>query len=148
MRRVLCLLTALLLAACMGTGRAEEPLAEAADKAADPAAKAPVRGYILVTAGAMQGWLPLAAAGTEYEYPLVQLQPDGTEMVNIIHITDCGMYIREADCEGQDCVEEGYVTLENRSERVLGSYLICLPHQLMLQLFSVEELVEMYGGGQ
>ena len=107
-----------------------------------------MRGYILVTTSTMQGWLPLAAEGEEYEYPLVQRLPDGTLMVNVIHITDCGMYISEADCEGQDCVEEGYVTLENRSERVLGSYIVCLPHQLMLQLFSVEELLEMYGGGQ
>ena len=126
MRRVLCLLTALLLAAFTGTGRAEE--------AADPAASAPVRGYILVTTSTMQGWLPLAAEGEEYEYPLVQRLPDGTLMVNVIHITDCGMYISEADCEGQDCVKMEEVTRDNIETRVMFGMIICLPHRLSVEV--------------
>ena len=45
-------------------------------------------------------------------------------------------------------VDQGEVTLDNRKDRVLGNMIICLPNQVMLQLFTPEEVVENFGDQQ
>ena len=56
--------------------------------------------------------------------------------------------MEKSNCEGQDCVDEGEVTLENRQERILGNMVICLPHQLMLYLITREEAVSFLSQGR
>ena len=53
--------------------------------------------------------------------------------------------MEEANCQNQDCVGQGEVTLENRYERILSNMIICLPNQVVLQLYSPEETMEMLG---
>ena len=43
-------------------------------------------------------------------------------------------------------MKQGTVTLENRDERILYNMIICLPNQVMLELYTPEEVLEMYGG--
>ena len=45
----------------------------------------------------------------------------------------------EQVCENQNCVEQGEVTLENREKRILLNMVICLPHNLRLELVTREE---------
>jgi hypothetical protein len=71
--------------------------------------------------------------------------PDGSDAVNVIHLEPDGFWMEDSNCEGHDCIEEGKVTLENREERVLGSMVICLPHQLMLELITREEAEKLLG---
>ena len=110
----------------------------------DPTEPAPANGYVLVTTATQTGWLPLPTEG-ELVYPLRQVLPDGTETENLLHLSPEGMYMEDANCANHDCMDQGEVTLENREERILGNMIICLPNQVMLQLFTPEELLEMIG---
>ena len=61
----------------------------------------------------------------------------------MLHLTTIGFWMEESNCEGQDCVNEGEVTLENREERVLWNMIVCLPHQLVLELITREEALSL-----
>ena len=98
----------------------------------------PSIGYVLVQTQYGKGLLPLPQEG-EYTKTIRQIMQDGSEMLNVLHITPTGFWMEEANCEGHDCIGEGEVTLENRLERILGNAVICLPHQLMVNLITREE---------
>lgn len=138
-RRFACLLLAALLWAVCCAG-AEAP---GTSDAPGPT-PAPARGYVLVTTSTQQGLLPLPEEG-EYSYPLHQVGPDGQQMENVIHVTADGVYMESSTCENQDCVNQGEVTLENRDERILSNMIICLPNLVYLELYTPEEIVEMFG---
>ncbi len=120
---------------------------QSSDSAAIPAptpTAEPARAYVLVSWASGQGWLPLAPEGEEYSFPLQQADTQGHLLENVIHVTDSGVYMESATCENQDCVKQGYVTVENRETRVLSNMIICLPQQVTLQLFTPEEIMAMY----
>ena len=98
----------------------------------------PSIGYVLVQLSNSAGLLPLPLEG-EYTKTIRQVLEDGSEYVNVIHVTAAGFWMEKSNCEGQDCVDEGEVTLENLKERILGNMVICLPHQLMLYLITRQE---------
>ena len=102
----------------------------------------PSIGYVLVQLQNSAGLLPLPQEG-EYTKTIRQKMTDGSEMVNVLHITPTGFWMEESNCEGQDCIGEGEVTLENRLERILGNMVICLPHQLVVYLITREEAEKM-----
>ena len=60
------------------------------------------------------------------------IQPDGGE--NTISLTGKSVYMTEANCEGQDCVQMGEVSRENLEVRVMGGFIICLPHRLSVEV--------------
>lgn len=64
------------------------------------------------------------------------------DCINIVHVTPTSIDMHEANCDNQDCVEQGEVTLENKGERILGNMIICLPNQVTLQLYSRDELMD------
>lgn len=100
--------------------------------------------YVFVITATQGGWLPLPDTKEgEYSYTLEQQLEDGTTIHNIVHVTVDGFYMESADCEGQDCVNQGTVTLENVSERVLGNMVVCLPHQVTLMLYTWDEIQKM-----
>lgn len=145
-RRVLSLLTAaalLLLSPAAPSGSsAEESAAVPAAEETKTGSPAPAKGYVLVTTATQTGFLPLPEE-EDYVFPLTQTLPDGTVAENLIHVTPDGVYMESSNCENQDCVHEGTVTLENRQDRILGNWIICLPHQLTLQLLTPEEVLAM-----
>ena len=98
----------------------------------------PSIGYVLVQLSNSVGLLPLPREG-EYSKTIRQEMTDGSEYVNVIHVTQAGFRMEKSNCEGQDCVDEGEVTLENRQERILGNMVICLPHQLVIYLITRQE---------
>ena len=100
------------------------------------------KGYVLVTAGSEARWFELPES-EDYTFSIRQTDAYGGEMNNTITLTPDGVYMQESDCENQDCVGEGLVTLENKSERVLGNMIVCLPHQIMIELYSLDEVLAM-----
>lgn len=60
------------------------------------------------------------------------LQPDGAR--NTVEITSDAVFMREANCDNQDCVDMGEVTRDNLETRVLGGFIICLPHRLSVEV--------------
>ena len=75
-------------------------------------------------------------------------QTDGSE--NVVHIGKNSFYMESSNCDNQNCVGEGEVTLENRKSRILFNMVICLPHQLSLELLTPteteERMLELYAG--
>ena len=53
---------------------------------------------------------------------------------NTVQITGDAVYMEHADCENQDCVQMGEVTLHNLEARVLGGFIVCLPHKLVIEI--------------
>ena len=85
-----------------------------------------VRVYVTLD-GAPLIDLPFAQAHT-----VDVLQPDGGE--NSIVLTGRSVYMDHANCDNQDCVDMGAVTLENLEARVLGGFIVCLPHRISVEV--------------
>lgn len=118
---------------------ADDTSALPADPTADGAA-----AYVLCSlpASGQYGIIPLPKEG-EISYPIHQSFTDGTQSENILHLTPEGFYMEFSTCKNQNCVGQGTVTLENRDERVLQNCVICLPNQVMAELYTAEEIAEM-----
>ena len=75
------------------------------------------------------------ADGVEYTY---NLSVDGTHTIttdegyNIVVIEDGQVYVSEADCPNQDCVNTGKVD-------GVGEQIVCLPHELIVEVVSDSE---------
>ncbi|MBQ3486605.1 MAG: NusG domain II-containing protein [Clostridia bacterium] len=105
--------------------------------------------------GAAQAYLVVTAAGSTYEpIPLAAdgrftISRDGC--VNVIEVTADSIRMAESTCENQNCVLQGEVNLENRKSRVLQNMILCLPNDVALELYTLEELRELMpdwtGGG-
>ena len=152
-KKITALMLALLLAGCLlNTARAETEMNTAENQADEAAEEQPFLvqitkddpsvAYVLVRFSDSFGLLPLPPEG-EYDKTIRQTMPDGTEAFNTLHLTPEGFRMVESNCKGQDCVEEGMVTLENREVRVLWNMVICLPHQLAAELLTRDEAIRM-----
>ena len=60
------------------------------------------------------------------------LLPGGGE--NTVAITGDAVYMEHADCDNQDCVNMGAVTRDNLELRVMGGFIICLPHKISVEV--------------
>ena len=60
------------------------------------------------------------------------LLPDGAE--NGLTLTGTAVYMDHANCENQDCVNMGEVTLDNLELRVMGGFIVCLPHKVSVEV--------------
>ena len=104
----------------------------------------PSIAYVLIRMPNPIGLLPLPLEG-EYSKTIRTTLADGSEYVNVLHLTPNGFRMEDANCEGHDCVNQGEVTLENREDRILWNMVICLPHQLSAELITREEAEQMLG---
>ena len=102
----------------------------------------PSIAYVLIRMPNPIGLLPLPLEG-EYSRPIRTKLADGSEYVNVLHLTPDGFRMEDANCEGHDCVNQGEVTLKNREDRILFNMIICLPHQLSAELITREEAEQM-----
>lgn len=94
--------------------------------------------YMLVSVGnTMYRPIPLTEEG---EYAI--RQNDGA-MENIVHVTRDSIAMMSSTCDNQDCVQQGTVSMENREERVLGSFIVCLPNKVTLELLTAKEAADM-----
>lgn len=127
-----------------GPQPATEPAESPAAEPAPVPTLNPAQSYLrITTANGAYAPIPLVEEGT---FTLTQ---DDAE--NVVHVGKDSFYMESANCEGHDCVKQGEVTLENRDERVLYNMIICLPHQVTLELLTPEEaqtaFQDMYGDG-
>ena len=94
-----------------------------------------------------EAYLVVSVAGMMYEpIPLVEegrysIRRD--DFVNVIEVTPTSIKMHESSCDNQDCVEQGVVSLENYKDRVLQNMIICLPNEVVLELYTTEELAEL-----
>ncbi|MBQ1792647.1 MAG: NusG domain II-containing protein [Oscillospiraceae bacterium] len=102
----------------------------------------PAASYLFVNTGG-SAYSPIPLNG-DNSFRIAQ--QDGSE--NVIHIGENSFYMESSNCKNQNCVGQGEVTLENRESRPLFNMVICLPHNLSLELLTREEaearLLEMY----
>lgn len=68
------------------------------------------------------------------------LRQGNGEKVNIIEVTEDSIWMAESTCDNQDCIYQGEVSLENRDTRVLQNMVLCLPHNVMLRLYTQDEI--------
>ena len=99
------------------------------------------RGYILAQAHGDSKWIPLPTDDQDL-YITVTREDDPT-VSNTLRLTKDGFSMASSTCDNQDCVLQGEVTLENKDERVLMHMVLCLPHNVSVELYSLEELIEM-----
>lgn len=94
------------------------------------------KAYLVVTvAGAMYEPIPLYEEG---RYTITR-----GDMVNTIAVTPESVLMHSSSCDNQDCVLQGEVSLENRSKRVLQNMILCLPNEVILELYTFEEVAAM-----
>ena len=102
------------------------------------------KGYVRITSADRVQWFPLPETdGTNYE---ISRATTGGMMTNVVRVTPEGVFVESANCDNQDCVEQGMVTLENRETRALANMIICLPHEMSVELYSAEEIANVQPG--
>ena len=134
----------LLLFAFSGTGASAEAqmnTVSGSSTLSDPFV--PAKAYVLVTGVEERGFLPLPEE-EDLVFPFSQVLSDGTCTENVIHLTPEGVYMESSSCADQDCVCQGLVTLENRETRLYGNLILCLSNQVSLELFTPEEILQLY----
>ncbi len=150
-QRILVFLAALvlMLSGCFAAAEAADPSETAVLEDEHPflweiTEDDPSIAYVLVRLSYSAGLLPLPLEG-EYTKTIRQVLPDGSEYINVLHLTPEGFRMEEANCEGHDCIGEGEVTLSNREERILWNMVICLPHRLSAELITRAEAEQLPG---
>lgn len=53
---------------------------------------------------------------------------------NLVMIEHGSVFVKQADCQNQDCVAQGAMSLDNYTQRFLGNLILCLPHKLEIEL--------------
>ena len=122
----------------------EAPAADAAATEAPAAETTANEGLDSLNA---EAYLVVSVAGMMYApIPLVE---EGRysirrgDLVNVIEVTPTSIKMHESSCDNQDCVEQGTVSLENYKQRVLQNMIICLPNEVVLELYTTEELAQL-----
>ena len=89
-------------------------------------------------------WLVITVAGEMYEP--IKLEEDGRytitrgDKVNVIEVTPDSVVMHSSTCDNQDCVLQGVVSLQNRADRVLQNMILCMPNEVVLELYTEEEV--------
>ena len=91
-----------------------------------------VRGYVVLTVGGRQYGEPIAM---DRDKIITLKQDDGK--INRVHITPQAVYMESSTCENQDCVGQGEVHVDNYKDRILGTYIICLPNNVSIEMVPV-----------
>lgn len=135
MKKVFVLLMALMLAALPAMAEQDATPADAGLTAA---------GYVYIATSNESGWYPLPEAEAEpYEVTIEQTDEDGNLYENVVCVTPEGVYMLRSNCDNQDCIDEGMATLENKDTRILGNWIVCLPHQVIVELYTAQEVLDM-----
>lgn len=111
-----------------------EPTAEPAQEAAmagpmPPKKAGTVRGYVVLTVGGRQYGDPIPM---DRDKIITLKQDDGK--LNKVHITPETVYMEFSTCENQDCVGQGEVHVDTYKDRILGTYIICLPNNVSVEM--------------
>lgn len=92
-----------------------------------------VRGYVVLRVGGRQYGDPIPM---DRDKIITLKQDDGK--VNKVHITPETVYMESSTCENQDCVGQGEVHVDTYKDRILGTYIICLPNSVSIEMVPAE----------
>ena len=116
-----------------------EPKTEPAQEAAmvgpmPPKKTEKVRGYVVLTVGGRQYGDPIPMDRDK----IITLKQDEGK-INKVHITPETVYMESSTCENQDCVGQGEVHVDTYKDRILGTYIICLPNNVSIEMIPAED---------
>lgn len=92
-----------------------------------------VRGHVVLTVGGRQYGDPIPM---DRDKIITLRQEDGK--VNKVHITAEKVYMESSSCENQDCVGQGEVHIDTYMDRILSTYIICLPNNVQIEMVPAE----------
>ena len=103
-----------------------------------------VRKDLAPAAEGARTFLVMTVAGEMYE-PIELTEPGRYsitrgDMVNVVEVTENSVKMHSSTCDNQDCVLQGTVSLENRADRVLQNMILCMPNEVVLELYTEEEV--------
>lgn len=91
------------------------------------------------------GYVVITVAGRQYGDPIpmdrdkiITIKQDNGE-INKIHITPEYVVMESSTCENQDCIGEGEVNVNTYKDRILSTYIICLPNQVTIEMVPADE---------
>ena len=92
-----------------------------------------VRGHVLLTVGGRQYGDPIPM---DRDKIITLRQEDGK--INKVHITPEKVYMESSTCDNQDCVGQGEVHVDTYKDRILSTYIICLPNNVSIEMVPAE----------
>ena len=98
-----------------------------------PKQAAEVRGHVLLTIGNRQYGDPIPM---DRDKIITLKQEDGK--INKVHITPEKVYMESSTCDNQDCVQQGEIHVDTYQDRILGTYVICLPNNVTIEMVPAE----------
>ena len=101
------------------------------------------KGYVYIAAGDQEKWFVLPEE--ESIITLTRTDGNGKEIRNEIALFADGAYMKFSTCDNQDCVHQGQVTLENKASRALQNMILCLPNDVIIELYSAQDILAMSG---
>ena len=93
-----------------------------------------VRGYVVITVAGRQYGDPIPM---DRDKIITVKQENGA--INRIHITPEYVEMESSTCENQDCIGEGEVNVNTYKDRILSTYIICLPNQVTIEMVPADE---------
>ena len=93
-----------------------------------------VRGHVVITVAGRQDGDPIPM---DRDKIITVKQENGA--INRIHITPEYVEMESSTCENQDCIGEGEVNVNTYKDRILSTYIICLPNQVTIEMVPADE---------
>ena len=93
-----------------------------------------VRGHVVITVAGRQYGDPIPS---DRDKIITVKQENGA--INRIHITPEYVEMESSTCENQDCIGEGEVNVNTYKDRILSTYIICLPNQVTIEMVPADE---------
>ena len=93
-----------------------------------------VRGHVVITVAGRQYGDPIPMDRDK----IITIKQDNGE-INKIHITPEYVVMESSTCENQDCIGEGEVNVNTYKDRILSTYIICLPNQVTIEMVPADE---------
>lgn len=124
----------------------EAPVATEAPEATDAPQSANIVGPMMPKqTEKVRGHVVITVAGRQYGDPIPMdrdkiitvKQENGA--INRIHITPEYVEMESSTCENQDCIGEGEVNVNTYKDRILSTYIICLPNQVTIEMVPADE---------
>lgn len=124
----------------------EEPVATEAPETTDAPQSANMVGPMMPKqTEKVRGHVVITVAGRQYGDPIPMdrdkiitvKQENGA--INRIHITPEYVEMESSTCENQDCIGEGEVNVNTYKDRILSTYIICLPNQVTIEMVPADE---------
>lgn len=115
---------------------------------ASPGVPSPTAAQTMPPLEEPEAFLVVTARGVQYDpIPLLYeteytLNQKDTGASNTIHVTRDSIHMSAANCDNQDCVMQGTVTLDAYGLFFSSNMIVCLPNEVVLELLPKEAVME------